>query len=168
MELKRKGSVRDRLQDWINANWLAPNPQNPNYEPIDRLKEAGLFGAKAAWSQAFFCRDALPWLLNCEQPEVVGTHTSKSICLPVYRFAWNDIPLTVTMRDNFCNWVVDIESEEEIPRELLFDLPRSEHSCREGMPPIQPGAIDLIISSEYILFALLYGIVRYLRKGADE
>jgi hypothetical protein len=58
---------------------------------------------------------------------VIGTHTSKSIKLPVVEFMLPHVRLV--MRDNFYNWTISVQSDEpmHIDARDLFD-PSIEHS----------------------------------------
>jgi len=88
------------LENWVKG-----------HEPGDEL------GWKSAfWNQILFVRDQLPKLFFTTYEDykknptmVVGTHTSKSIVLPVYSIK---IPgLEVRMRDNFYDWNVSIRAD---------------------------------------------------------
>lgn len=46
--------------------------------------------------------------------EVVSSHTSKSITLPVVKITVPSIGMTIYARDNFSNWAVSIDSQKEV------------------------------------------------------
>ena len=90
-----------KLQDWFNSNM-----------PAENLVYAG-----AAKSQIMWVRDSLSYAiwnsLMAKNPEIKdwratltvdGTHRSKSVLLPVYRFDAGDI--TIKVRGNFHDWCV--------------------------------------------------------------
>lgn len=87
------------LQDWINAN-----------KPADEL----IFG-RAGIDQAIFIRDNLARCIaqtfeqfqNCAT--VIGTHTSKSVRLPVVKLSRPG--LDVVIRDNFHNVAISVRRE---------------------------------------------------------
>jgi hypothetical protein len=55
--------------------------------------------------------------LNKDMVKVRGTHTSKSITLPVYFIKWHDIEFTI--RGNFHDWKVSVNSP--VPLEIDFE-----------------------------------------------
>lgn len=82
------------------------------------------------WNQVIFVRDTLAGvitqLMGLEElitAEVVATHTSKSVKLPVYEFVLESLGVTLLMRDNFHGWVVSVESESDLDYDFmgLFD-----------------------------------------------
>ena len=77
-------------------------------------------GSMAADEQYSRCR-ALVAPLGVDAVTIVGSHTSKSIVLPVMQFVIGD--LTVTVRDNFhdVNFLVRCEKDLDIPFHFLYD-----------------------------------------------
>lgn len=53
-----------------------------------------------------------PWGANVE---VISTHCSKSITLPVYRVRRLDLGLAFVMRNNFFNWKLSVASAKPLP-----------------------------------------------------
>lgn len=51
------------------------------------------------------------------QPKVISTHHSKSVLLPVMEINLQKYGVTLTLRNNFYNWNISIESEQEV----IFD-----------------------------------------------
>lgn len=96
------------------------------------------------WDQIIFIRDKIRFLLGVEghgevndKIRVVGTHTSKSIKLPVYELDLKEkFGLRIFIRCNFHDWKVSIQSEKEIDCDFLDifeeDKPISYLYC-EGM-----------------------------------
>jgi len=90
------------LQDWAKNN-----------EPNDKLRFKNGF-----WPRVIFVRDIISYILfkdHEHQVTVISTHTSKSVRLPVYQI---QLPngLIFTMRYNFHNWKISVDS----PKEILF------------------------------------------------
>jgi len=96
-----------------------------NNDPEDKMLWKGSLG-----DQVVFARGLPTMLYGYERGDsdflyekykdavkVIGTHTSKSIACPVYKFVWNGI--TFIMRDNFYNWKVSVDSE--IPLDIDFE-----------------------------------------------
>jgi len=48
------------------------------------------------------------------QPNVVGTHCSKSVLLPVMEINLQKYDIILTLRNNFYNWNISVESENEV------------------------------------------------------
>jgi hypothetical protein len=94
---------------------------------------------KGAWGdQIQFVRDTLVGLFSAGLyyediaaiPDVISTHRSKSIELPVYELKRSDIGLTLYLRGNFHDWKLSVVSERPIEADFtgLF------HTT----PPIDP------------------------------
>jgi hypothetical protein len=95
------------------VKWLKENV------PDDELLRKGAFGA-----QVQFVLENIPGLFSRSYAEfkgmreggevkVIGTHTSKSVTLPVYYVKWLDY--TFTLRNNFYNWQVSVRTTHVIP-----------------------------------------------------
>lgn len=110
------------LQKWINEQIVG-----------DEMLWKGAFGA-----QVGFMRDTLvplvAWGMHYEDvasvPEIVGTHRSKSINLPVLAMNRPDLGLRLIVRENFYNWKLSVISEKPIEADFtgLF------HTT----PPVEP------------------------------
>lgn len=91
------------------------------------------------WRQVMFVRDTLPCLLAKGYDDfknikvnVINTHRSKSIDLPVYELTIPDIGMKLIMRNNFYDWKVSVISEEEvdiIPGDLFKDIEIQKKYC---------------------------------------
>ena len=97
--------MREHLQHWFMS-----------HRPDEKY-----FACKAAENQIMFVRDTLMQLvsigLNYDhrvEPYVISTHTSKSVLLPVYEFHREDLGVRITLRDNFFNWMVSVESKHDV------------------------------------------------------
>lgn len=73
------------------------------------------------WKQIMVVRDHIPYLLidNYEQfkvltVNVIGTHKSKSILLPVYEINLPHVGIKIIMRNDFFDWKVSVISEKDI------------------------------------------------------
>lgn len=117
MSAKESKSVG--LQDWINTH------------PVG----AEMLWKGAAGGQLSFVRDVLARLFSVDDydlyqkcAEVVSSHMSKSIDLPVYKLSRPG--LTIWLRDNFYNWKMSVKSDAPIEADFggLF------HTT----PPIDP------------------------------
>lgn len=133
MTLKKQESTP--LQEWANA-----------HEPGKDLSYRDEY-----WSQIIFVRDKVAGLLAKTYEEferiqanikVISTHTSKSVCLPVFYVELED-GTKFTMRDNFYNWKVSISS----PRGVII----------EYMGIFDPNAISLDTFCEGFPKEMVYG-----------
>ncbi len=107
--------MREPLQHWINAN-------TPKEE---------MFWEAPARAQMLFVRDRLaPLVLSGmsyeegkDVAQVIGTHTSKSITLPVYELERPDKKLRVILRDNFYDWKLSVIAHVPVKESFrgLFD-----------------------------------------------
>lgn len=73
------------------------------------------------WKQIMVVRDHIPYLLidNYEQfkeltVNVIGTHKSKGIVLPVYEINLPHVGIKIIMRNDFFDWKVSVISEKDI------------------------------------------------------
>jgi len=120
-----------QLQEWANANQPAKN----------------LIWAPGYWEQIVFVRDRITEALASSFEElkeimgkiqVISTHTSKSVLLPVFRVELADGTFFI-LRYNFYNWKVSVSSPRDIEVDFLdlFD-PRDEANIKdyycEGFP----------------------------------
>lgn len=96
--------MSEPLQEWFNR-------ENP-------LISDDMIYKEALATQMVFVRDDLGGLVGlrqrCDEVRVISTHTSKSICLPVYSLERPDLGLRLVLRDNFYNWKLSVLSEEPI------------------------------------------------------
>ena len=96
----------NKLQKWISAQVVD-----------DKMRWKGPFGEQMA-----FIRDQIVPLMGAgliyyekqEIADVISTHTSKSIVLPVVEVTRKDLGLRFTMRENFYNWKLSVLSEKPI------------------------------------------------------
>lgn len=114
---------KNKLQAWINKQAVD-----------DDMLWKGAFG-----HQLSFVRDHIVWLvgtgLELEQREqltdIISTHRSKSITLPVYSFSRPDLGLRLIARENFYNWKLSVISEKPIEADftpLFHTLPPTDPS----------------------------------------
>jgi len=98
--------ANNKLQEWINAQTVE-----------DKMLWKGAFG-----HQMTFIRDRLVPLMGAglihrekqEIADVISTHRSKSIVLPVVEVTRKDLGLRFTMRENFYNWKLSVLSEKPV------------------------------------------------------
>jgi hypothetical protein len=97
---------KNKLQEWISSQTVS-----------DEMLWKGAFG-----HQMSFIRDRLVPLMAAglvyqaskEIADVISTHRSKSIVLPVVEVTRKDLGLRFTMRENFYNWKLSVLSEKPI------------------------------------------------------
>jgi hypothetical protein len=142
------------------------------------------------WEQIIFVRDRLPniWYEGgkdtCDSIRyninVISTHRSKSIELPVYEIRIPRYNLVFTMRDNFYDWKISVESKQLLDLDFmnLFDQDEKINSIYcEGFPEnrVYISYNDSInnkwrknftvsINSDYKLYMFIALIVNFLRK----
>ena len=71
-----------------------------------------MYYKEAATKQMVYIRDLFPSLFGCGV-EVISTHTSKSIKLPVYRMITTE-DFDIVMRGNFYDWKVSVKLYEPL------------------------------------------------------
>lgn len=154
-----------QLQEWISA-----------HIPDDKMLWKGAFTR-----QVCFMRDDLSFALGMsyhdtetDKLSVISTHTSKSIKLPVVRYALNDA--WIIIRDNFYNHKISVESDKAIrldPRGL-FDPAEQHPRCYcEGFPDeLVFGAyaddqkrFTVSVNSDYAAWALFRAVRLALQDG---
>ena len=114
-----------------------------NFAAVDlltwcRVNEPGdtMIYKSGYWDQICFVKDVLlnvcwkKYDYKANPPLVIGTHTSKSIDLPVYKIKISD-DVTIYMRYNFHDWKVTVDSTIPITVDHrgIFDLKRAINSC---------------------------------------
>ncbi len=102
--------IDSKLQQWALEN-----------KPADDL-----IYKQGYWDQIMFMRDTLTPLVSVglkrpkkDEPRiditnVISTHMSKSVTLPVLEFSRVDLGLRLIMRNNFYNWKLSVMSEKPI------------------------------------------------------
>lgn len=135
---------------------------------------------EAAERQIMFVRDDIRYLFKDDVycVEVISTHTSKSVKLPVYHLVLNN-GFEVIMRGNFHNWVISIISPFpiELPNEILNSEynEQIEHVYCEGFQkdwvfnpyPTNRRKFTVQISSQdHVLWAFFFLIKVQLNKYA--
>jgi hypothetical protein len=115
--------MKESLSRWLAANAVGDNmifraAAVRQFELLQKLQRC-LFAIEDSTSIALRFAD------HCTN--VIGTHTSKSIKLPVVEFMLPRVRLV--MRDNFYNWTISVQSDEPLHIDVcdLFD-PSIEHS----------------------------------------
>ncbi len=118
-----------QLQGWAENN-----------EPDVRL-----IYKKGYWEQIILIRDEIIALLArsseehekiLSQTKVISAHISKSVLLPVYRIELDD-GTTFTMRNNFHNWKVSVNSYRKVDADFMGLFPHTERISSvycEGFP----------------------------------
>lgn len=99
------------LQEWF-LRQLVRKDETDNryyYEPMCR--------------QVMYVRDEIAALVGLQKlngPRVISEHRSKSVHLPVYQLSRPDLGLRLTMRNNFYNWMLSVESEKPITTDFSW------------------------------------------------
>lgn len=100
-----------------NKPWLLLQAWAVENKPSDEMKYHDAF-----WKQIMFIRDEVTLLFKDQVEEIaaVGTHTSKSILLPVYQVVFRNGTI-LTLRDNFHNWMISVETDQilEFPTDFM-------------------------------------------------
>ncbi len=146
--------VRDRVKRIFSERYEVPNPHARS-------------GTSMEWFRALCL--------------VRGTHTSKSVLLPVYEF---DLPyVRLTMRDNFYNWKLSVESRvgpvQDTFGNLILegrneDVPSIYCEGMEGIgrtfPSLttSPERFTIEIYNDYSLWTCCWLLHQQLRPKADE
>jgi len=168
------------LQEWFRERIL-------NRE--DELKR--LYAYKAGCNQIMFVRDDVHQLVarhvsddpeerytfrRTFPPRAISSHTSKSMPLPVYEIELAHLGLRLTMRNNFYNWVVTVESERPVTGPFYGlirpDETKIPHYYAEGFHPdwlFDPwtsGAkkFSTFLYGEHTLWAFLMLLTEHLRR----
>ncbi len=139
------------LESWATEN-----------SPVDTAK-AGRF-----WEQIIFLRDDLPRAFGRSAKKfsqvVIATHQSSSVTLPVCQFKADWSKLTITVRGNFNDWKVSVNSETPVRASFLglFDPFVNVHpTVCEGFPRdlvfgsygANPNQFTIHLRNEYELYA---------------
>jgi len=136
---------------------------------------------KAAEHQWLFVRDDLCRNLLKVPCFVVGTHRSKSITLPVYRFEL-DNGIEITMRENFHGWVVSLKSPfviRELPLDIVFgdsqnemgDVKICEGFNKDWIYPFYKHSVRLStfrVSSDCKLYTLMYLLDKLVNENKEN
>lgn len=170
--------VINKLREYYNNNmpidvtpWTRVNVPDSNMYYKQQFTEQISFVVDVL-SKIFF-----PSLKEYEKSPVVviGTHISKSIVLPVYQIKVDDIAIVLTLRNNFYNWKVSVNSSipiefdtmelfdpsetispslcEGFPDELVYDCYNKNHS-----------QFTCEIRTQYDLYTFFYLLNNYLKK----
>jgi hypothetical protein len=122
--MKLRRGIDEPLQAWFDQ-WLL------------EYKESKMFAHSAAQEQIMFVRDELAPLVWSGVPydlipredgsrddcpvsgRVISEHSSKSVRLPVYQLDRADLGLQFTLRGNFRDWKLSVESKKPLWSEVL-------------------------------------------------
>lgn len=145
-----------RLQKWADAN-----------APSDYMLYKDAF-----WQQISFVRDRVAGLLArtyeqcCDLVDVVSTHCSKSIILPVYHIALPQDRCEFWMRNNFYNWNVSYLGCHPLDCDFLncFDDSGSYLFCegmeewRYGSHANDPSRFTVCVWNDYDLYVFFRAV----------
>ena len=152
---------------------------------VNKPKDSLIYG-KELRPQVCFVRDVLGSLLFKTYEEweqnptmVISTHTSKSVKLPVYQIYLEKYQIRITLRCNFYNWIISINSQ--IPLDFdcmeLFNPNEIIPWCnQEGFPYSEvygcysnnTSKFTIDISSDYKVYTFFYLLNNYLKTRDTE
>lgn len=131
--------MKEKLNDW----WLNNKPdENLIYK--NGLSEQCLFVRNELMGDLFLyiATDYLKYksfsderskILGNFMPNVIGTHRSKSVLLPVMEMDLSKIGLKIILRYNFYDWCISVESENDIDCDFM-GLITDQKGYFEGFP----------------------------------
>lgn len=106
------------------------------------------------------------------QPLVISTHRSKSVILPVMEMKLKRVGVNLVLRDNFYNWNVSVESENDIECDFknIFTDDRYGYCYCEGFPKERIYGMykdnhknfTCCIGDDYKLFTFMWLLKEYL------
>ena len=131
--------MREKLNDW----W-SNNKPDENLIYKNGLTEQCVFVRDKLMGNLFLCiaTDYLKykkfWDERCKilddfMPDVIGTHYSKSVLLPVMEMDLSKIGLKIVLRNNFYDWCISVESENEVDCDFM-GLITDQKGYFEGFP----------------------------------
>jgi hypothetical protein len=140
--MKSKIPLPAELQTWFMAHMPAET----------------MLWKKAFTQQVLFVRDELvrAFFKDCREETanpvlVVGTHVSKSILLPIYQLRRDG--LVITLRDNYHDWCVSVQSDRTFYLNSLFPADLNEaDGCFEGFTDINEFKIGDVLDNKPIRF----------------
>lgn len=100
-----KPFARSRLRDWASQNVPEENKL---------WRDAALDQVRFFDRLTSLIASGLPYEQHDNIAEVIGTHRSKSITLPVVQWTRPDLGLTLTARDNFYNFKLSVSCDRPI------------------------------------------------------
>ena len=152
---------------------------------VNEPAESLIYG-KGLGTQVCFVRDTLGELFyeTCEETDknptmVISTHVSKSVTLPVYQIHLKKYNVRITLRYNFYNWIISINSEKPLnfdymdlfdPKEVILDcycegFPKDEvYGCYAD----DHSKFTIDISSYYNAYTFFYLLNNYLENRDKE
>lgn len=132
--------------------------------------------------QIVFVRDILGDILTdtsneyeAFEPQVIATHTSKSVKLPIYQINLEKYGLEIVMKNNFFSWAISIKSENPLDFDMMELFDEKEvaplYLC-DGLPSEKiygsyaqnHAEFTIEMKSEYKVYTLFYLIKNYLTK----
>jgi hypothetical protein len=124
---KGDGCVGIPLQEWFNARLDAARTRGGR-EAEDRV-------SACPGQQIMRIRDNIAGVFGATSAEVISTHRSKSVELPVYRLTNDRLKVRAYLRDNFYNIKLSIDSERPVNADFtgLFETAHThEHDDYSG------------------------------------
>lgn len=162
--------MQSKLQTWISENVAR-----------DEMLWKGAFGDQMSFLRGQLCYAVAVGLKELEDvekiPDVIGTHRSKSIVLPVVEYSRPDLGLRLTVRGNFHDYKLSVVSEVPIEADFrgLFDIDGGDYlspAYFEGFPKDRiygsyakdHRKFSADIGDEYGLYTTVFLIMRALSE----
>lgn len=163
-----------------------------NHLPVDvttwcrvNNPDENLIYKKGQGEQICFVRDRIASLFydnykdTLLATQVISTHTSKSVLLPVMQLNVPEYGLEIVFRDNFHNWKISIKSKKEINCDFMDifkedDSPINPIYC-EGFPvdKVYERYIDnkkqftIQMHDDYKVYVFMYLLSKYIKNTGD-
>jgi len=159
--------IMDQKVNMLFSDWVKENDINDE-----------MLWKNSALDQFNFIRK-LQQLFDSETVEVISTHMSKSINLPVYKLSRHDLGLNIYLRHNFYDWKISVKSEKELSIDFidLFNIDRPvENLFFEGFPKElifnnyskNKKSFSAEIYDEYKVYMVVYLVLRNLTGSLNS
>ena len=109
-------------------------------------------------------------------PNVIGTHISKSVKLPVMEIDLTKFGVKIILRYNFYDWCLSVESVKDVECDFL-DLITDKEGCFEGFPQnrIYEGYSEnnkrnfsVVLNNKYQVFMFVYILKLWLERSKEN
>lgn len=106
-------------------------------------------------------------------PNVIGTHTSKSVKLPVMEIDLAKFGVKIILRYNFYDWCLSVESVKDVECDFL-DLITDKEGCFEGFPQDRIYAgysesnkrnFSVVLKDKYQVYMFVYILKHWIERS---
>ena len=173
--------MREKLNDW----W-SNNEPDENLIYKNGLSEQCVFVRDKLMGDLFLyiATDYLKYksfsderseILDKFMPYVIGTHRSKSVLLPVMEMNLSKIGLKIILRNNFYDWCISVESENDIDCDFM-GLITDQKGYFEGFPSDRIYEIysetnkkkfSVVLNNKYEVFTFVFLLKNWAVKKFD-